>query len=124
MGAGPLLAGAATLRSRVCRPGLDYWTELLPALLVFSLGLALTVAPLTTTVLNDAGPGDAGIASGVNNAVARVAGLIAIAAVGIVASSGANLSTQGFHRAMLIVAGLLAAGGVVGAAGIRNPARA
>ena len=87
---------------------------------MFALGLALTVALLTTTVLNDAGPGDAGIASGVNNAVARVAGLIAIAAVGIAASSGANLSTQGFHRAVVIGAALLAAGGLVGAAGIRN----
>ena len=124
MGAGPLLAGAATLSIVRLPARLDYWTDLLPALLVFSLGLAMTVAPLTTTVLNDAGPGDAGIASGVNNAVARVAGLIAIAAVGIAASSGANLSTQGFHRAMLIVAGLLAAGGAIGAAGIRNPARA
>ena len=124
MGAGPLLAGAATLSIVRLPARLDYWTDLLPALLVFSLGLAMTVAPLTTTVLNDAGPGDAGIASGVNNAVARVAGLIAIAAVGIAASSGANLSTQGFHRAVLIVAGLLAAGGAIGAAGIRNPARA
>ena len=124
MGAGPLLAGAATLSIVRLPARLDYWTDLLPALLVFSLGLAMTVAPLTTTVLNDAGPGDAGIASGVNNAVARVAGLIAIAAVGIAASSGANLSTQGFHRAMLIVAGLLAAGGAIGSAGIRNPARA
>lgn len=120
MGAGPLLAGAATLSIVRLPARLDYWTDLLPALLVFSLGLAMTVAPLTTTVLNDAGPGDAGIASGVNNAVARVAGLIAIAAVGIAASSGANLSTQGFHRAMLIVATLLAAGGAVGAVGIRN----
>ena len=124
MGAGPLLAGAATLSIVRLPSHLDYWTDLLPSLLAFALGLAMTVAPLTTTVLNDAGPGDAGIASGVNNAVARVAGLIAIAAVGIAASSGANLSTQGFHRAMLIVAGLLAAGGAIGAAGIRNPARA
>ena len=124
MGVGPLLAGAATLPIARLPGRLDYWTELLPALLAFALGLAMTVAPLTTTVLNDAGPGDAGIASGVNNAVARVAGLIAIAAVGIAASSGANLSTQGFHRAMFIVAGLLAAGGAVGAAGIRNPVRA
>ncbi len=120
MGAGPLIAGAATLSIARLPGRLDYWTELLPSLLVFALGLALTVAPLTTTVLNDAGPGDAGIASGVNNAVARVAGLIAIAAVGIAASSGANLSTQGFHRAMVIVAALLAAGGVIGAVGIRN----
>ena len=124
MGAGPLLAGAATLSIVRLPSHLDYWTDLLPSLLAFALGLAMTVAPLTTTVLNDAGPGDAGIASGVNNAVARIAGLIAIAAVGIAASSGANLSTQGFHRAMLIVGALLAAGGAIGVAGIRNPARA
>ena len=53
---------------------LDYFTDLLPALLVFSLGLALTVAPLTATVLADADESNAGIASGVNNAIARVAG--------------------------------------------------
>ena len=122
MAAGPLLAGASVLALARLPARLDYWTELLPPLLGFALGLSLTVAPLTTTVLNDAGPGDAGIASGVNNAVARVAGLIAIAAVGIAAASGGNLSTQGFHRAMLIVAALLAAGGLVGAAGIRNRA--
>ena len=56
-----------------------------------------------------------------NNAVARVAGLVAVAAIGIAAASGTQLSTQGFHRAMLIVAALLATGGLVGAAGIRNP---
>jgi len=122
MAAGPLLAGTSVLALARLPSRLDYWTELLPPLLGFALGLSLTVAPLTTTVLNDAGPGDAGIASGVNNAVARVAGLIAIAAVGIAAASGGNLSAQGFHRAMLIVAALLAAGGLVGAAGIRNRA--
>ncbi len=124
MAAGPLLAGVSVLALTRLPVRLDYWTELLPPLLGFALGLSLTVAPLTTTVLNDAGPGDAGIASGVNNAVARVAGLIAIAAVGIAAASGGNLSAQGFHRAMLIVAVLLGVGGLVGAAGIRNPARA
>jgi EmrB/QacA subfamily drug resistance transporter len=114
MAAGPLLAGASVLALTRLPARLDYWTELLPPLLGFALGLTLTVAPLTTTVLNDAGPGDAGIA--------RVAGLIAIAAVGIAAASGTNLSAQGFHRAMLIVAALLALGGVVGAVGISNRA--
>ena len=65
----------------------NYVTDLLPALLVFSLGLACTVAPLTAAVLSDAEQGDAGIASGVNNAVARVAGLIAIAAIGGIIST-------------------------------------
>ena len=65
----------------------DYFTELLPALLVFSVGLACTVAPLTATVLSDADEGNAGIASGVNNAIARVAGLLAIAGVGAVISA-------------------------------------
>jgi hypothetical protein len=64
-----------------------YLTDLLPGLLVFSLGLSATVAPLTAAVLSDADEANAGIASGVNNAVARVAGLIAIAAIGAVISS-------------------------------------
>ncbi len=63
------------------------WTEVLPALLVFSLGLSMTVAPLTATVLADASEAEAGIASAVNNAIARTAGLIAIAAVGALVSS-------------------------------------
>ncbi len=63
------------------------WTDVLPALLVFSLGLAMVVAPLTATVLADASEAQAGIASAVNNAIARTAVLIAIAAVGAVVSS-------------------------------------
>jgi hypothetical protein len=102
---------------------LDYWTDLLPPLVGFSVGLALTVAPLTTTVLADAGPGDAGVASGVNNAVARVAGLVAIAGVGLAASGGAQkLTVHGFHVAMAVVAALICTGGAIGAVGIRNPA--
>ena len=69
---------------------MNYFTDLLPPLLLFSLGLASTVAPLTATVLSDADDQNAGIASGVNNAVARVAGLIAIAAIGAVVSSQFN----------------------------------
>ena len=92
------------------------------ALLVFSVGLALTVAPLTTTVLADANPGDAGVASGVNNAVARIAGLLAVAVLGIFAAGGGDhLTEHGFHLAMAVVAFLLIGGGVIGAIGIRNP---
>jgi hypothetical protein len=103
---------------------LDYWRDLLPPLVGFAVGLAATVAPLTTTVLSDAGPGDAGIASGINNAVARVAGLIAIAVIGIAASGGtARLTLHGFHVSMLLTGALMCAGGVIGAALIRNPPR-
>ena len=123
MAAGPLL-GAVSILALVRLPThLDYWVDLLPPLVGFAVALSLTVAPLTTTVLSDAGPGEAGIASGINNAVARVAGLVAIAVIGIAAAGGGDhLSVQGFHRAMLIVAVLLGVGGAIGAVGIRNPA--
>ena len=65
----------------------SYFTDLLPALVVYSLGLAVTVAPLTATVLADADETDAGIASAINNAIARTAGLLATAAVGAVLAS-------------------------------------
>ena len=87
MGAGPLIASVGILL--LLRTGLetDYITDLLPALLVFSLGLSLTVAPLVATVLADADESDAGIASAINNAIARVAGLVGVSVVGVVVSS-------------------------------------
>ena len=93
MGVGPLVAAAGLALFLRIDADVDYLTDLLPGLLVFSLGLAMTVAPLTATVLADADEKNAGIASGTNNAIARVASLIAIAAVGaLVASSyGASL---------------------------------
>jgi EmrB/QacA subfamily drug resistance transporter len=88
MGVGPLVAAAGLALLVRLDADVDYVTDLLPGLLVFSLGLAMTVAPLTATVLADADEKNAGIASGTNNAIARVASLIAIAAVGaLVASS-------------------------------------
>jgi EmrB/QacA subfamily drug resistance transporter len=124
MSAGPLLAGAALVPLVRADDSLSYWTGLLPELLVFAVGLSLTVAPLTATVLADAGRRDAGIASGVNNAVARVAGLLGIALLGLAAAGSSNrLTTGGFHHAILITAALVATGGVIGALGIRNPRR-
>jgi EmrB/QacA subfamily drug resistance transporter len=87
MGFGPLIAAAGLAFFLRLDADVDYLTELLPGLVVFSIGLAMTVAPLTATVLADADENNAGIASGVNNAIARVASLIAIAAVGAVVSS-------------------------------------
>jgi inosine-uridine nucleoside N-ribohydrolase len=124
MGGGPVIAGAAVLAYTRLSANLNYWTDLLPALLVFAVGLSLTVAPLTTTVLADAGAGDAGAAAGVNNAVARIAGLLAVAVLGIAAAGGTGrLTVHGFHVTMAVVAALLICGGVIGAIGIRNPTR-
>jgi EmrB/QacA subfamily drug resistance transporter len=121
MGVGPLICAVSTIWLRFLSPGFTYWTELLPALLVFSCGLAMVVAPLTATVLADAGPGDAGIASGVNNAVARVASLLGIAVVGAAIAGASNqLDLPGYRTAMAITAGLFVLGGATGLAGIRK----
>jgi EmrB/QacA subfamily drug resistance transporter len=173
MGLGPLVAAAGLLLLVRVDADVDYVTEVLPALLVFSLGLAATVAPLTATVLAAADDSNAGIASAVNNAVARVAALLATAAVGAlvasqfaaaleerlagrqlgpagaaavrgaerrtlgdVAPAGApaaeraviraaslEASTEAFRFAMAVAAGLVAAGGLLGLAGIQDPRR-
>ena len=121
MGAGPLIAGGALIFLTRMNTDFSYWTELFPILLVFSVGLAMTVAPLTATVLADASELDAGIASGVNNAIARIAGLLGIAVVGAAIATGTNqLDLSGYRAAMAITAALVAVGGVIGLAGIRN----
>jgi EmrB/QacA subfamily drug resistance transporter len=103
MGAGPLVAAAGLAWFIRMPTQVDYGADVLPGLLVFSLGLAMTVAPLTMTVLADADEHNAGIASGVNNAVARVAGLLAIAALGAVvaATFAASLDDRLGDRAAL-----------------------
>ncbi|MGZ4305194.1 MAG: MFS transporter, partial [Solirubrobacteraceae bacterium] len=131
MGVGPLIAACGVLL--LLRTGLhtSFVTDLLPALLVFGIGLSLTVAPLTATVLADADESDAGIASAINNAVARVAGLMGVSAMSIVVSGtlvgdsfGRNSnSVHAFHEVLMICAGLVAAGGLVGLFGIVNPRR-
>ncbi len=169
MGLGPLAAAAGLALMLRLDAHVRYFTELLPALLLFSVGLACTVAPLTAAVLSDADKSNAGIASGVNNAIARVGGLLAIAAVGAIisaqfsstldqrlasvtlspaartavaqargqtlarvdpsrAGAGASLAVQSasvhaFHVGIGISAALVALGGLLGLAGIRNPRR-
>ena len=169
MGLGPLTAAVGLALMLRLDATLNYVTDLLPALLIFAIGLAGTVAPLTATVLSDADESNAGIASGVNNAIARVAGLLAVAAVGAVVSAqfsstldrrldglrlsapartavaqarrqtfarvdplraGADItravqsaSVHAFHVGIGISATLVALGGLLGLAGIRNPRR-
>jgi EmrB/QacA subfamily drug resistance transporter len=131
MGAGPLIAGAGIFLLARMGMSVNYVTDLLPALLVFASGLTLTVAPLTATILADAEQDDAGIASAVNNAVARIAGLIGVSIVGIIVAGSmvgdtfaANAeSVRAFQQVMMICGGLLVAAGVVGSVGITNPTR-
>ena len=87
MGGGPIVAGAGLLLLVRAGASASYASTILPGVLVFGLGLAATVAPLTATVLGSVEPGHSGLASGVNNAVARVAGLLAIAVLGAVISA-------------------------------------
>jgi EmrB/QacA subfamily drug resistance transporter len=173
MGGGPLVAALGLLLFLRVGVHVSYLSDLLPGLLVFSLGLSMTVAPLTAAVLAGAEQDQAGIASGVNNAIARVAGLLGTAAVGaaVAASFGSALdarvngtllgaaaraavreakrlplgrpdvhalpapqaqaltraaeqaSLHSFHLGMAIAAALVAAGGIAGVVGIRNPRR-
>jgi EmrB/QacA subfamily drug resistance transporter len=131
MGAGPLVSAAGILLLLRVGMHVSYVRDLLPALLLFALGLSITVAPLTATVLADADEHDAGIASAVNNAVARVAGLVGVSVIGVVAAGhlagdtfAANAeSVRAFHEAIGVCGVLVAAGGVAGAAGIVNPRR-
>jgi EmrB/QacA subfamily drug resistance transporter len=121
MGGGPLVAAVGLALYQRTTADAPYVSEVLPAVLVFALGLSLTVAPLTATVLADADQHNAGIASGINNAIARIAGLLAVAALGIIVSGA--ITVAGFHRATGLAALLVAAGGVLGLVGIINPAR-
>jgi EmrB/QacA subfamily drug resistance transporter len=119
---GPFVAAAGVAGLVRLQPGFAYWWELLVPLLVFSVGLSMIVAPLTATVLADVNDTDAGTASGFNNAVARVAGLLGIAVVGAaIAGPNNTLDVPGFRRAMIITAALVAAGGAIGLVGIRKP---
>ena len=132
MGVGPLVAAVGILL--LLRTGLDtsYLTDVLPAMLVFALGLSMTVAPLTATVLADAEESDAGIASAINNAIARVAGLIGVSFLGVVVAqtlvgdtfAANDESVRAFHDVVVVCAALVAAGGIVGTLGIVNPRRA
>ncbi|GIF05391.1 DHA2 family efflux MFS transporter permease subunit [Actinoplanes siamensis] len=116
MTAGPLLCATALVLMSAMGPGAPYPTRVLPAVVLFGLGLALLVAPLTATALGALDDAHAGIASGVNNAVARAAGLLAVAVLPLAAGLGSGSLTEAaqlhpvYHHAMLICAALMVAG--------------
>lgn len=121
MTVGPLVMAIGCLLLLLVGADFDYRWQVLPAMITLGLGLAITVAPLTAAILGSASPERAGIASAVNNAVARVAGLLAIAALAAIAGGAIDLA--GFHRTAWTTAALLVAGAIVSALGVRDPGR-
>jgi EmrB/QacA subfamily drug resistance transporter len=143
MGCGPLAAGLGLILIGQIDADVNYVRDVLPGVLVFGVGLSATVAPLTNTVLGAVPQHNAGVASGVNNQVSRVAALLAIAAIGAVVaarfhavlgsddvaplSGGApdviDASVSAFHAGMIVGGGLVIVGGVISLLGIVNPPR-
>ena len=132
MTAGPIIAAGGLLLMAGIRPHDKYLTAVLPGVLVFGAGLTLTVAPLTAAVMAAVDAHHLGVGSAINNATARIGGLLAVAVVpglaGLTSAASSRLAgvslNEGFTAAMRISAGLLVAGGLVAAATIRRVAPA
>ncbi|QPZ38866.1 DHA2 family efflux MFS transporter permease subunit [Paramicrobacterium chengjingii] len=118
MSVGPIVAGLGFALMLTVTPEINYWLQLLPGLLIFGLGLSITVAPLTSAILGAIEPARAGIASAVNNAVSRVAGLVSVACAALII--GGTLDIDGYRRAMAATAIMLVAGGIISGIGIVN----
>ncbi|MFJ3622371.1 MFS transporter [Streptomyces iakyrus] len=124
---GPLLCAAGMLLMLRVGQGASYVADVLPALLVLGLGMVTLVAPLTATVLGSVSVVRAGLASGINNAAARAAGLLAVAALPLLAGMGEEAYREpvafdtAFDKAMGWCAGALVAGAVIAAAVVRRP---
>jgi len=118
MTVGPLVAAAGFALMLRITADADYLTQVLPAVALFGLGMSITVAPLTATILGAIDSARSGIASAVNNAVSRVAGLVAVALAG--SAGGAMSSVEAFHGLVGAAALAVAIGGVVSGIGIRN----
>ncbi|MCU1406473.1 MAG: family efflux transporter permease subunit [Glaciihabitans sp.] len=122
MALGPIVAAVGYLLMLTAQEDVNYWTQVFPGVILFGVGLSATVAPLTSAILGSISEAQSGIGSAVNNAVSRVAGLIAIALAGVII--GERMSLGGFERGLIVTAALLIAGGVVSAVGIVNPKKA
>ncbi|MGB3731881.1 MFS transporter [Microbacterium sp.] len=123
MTVGPLVMAVGAALLLTVGSEFSYWWQVLPSMIVLGLGLALTVAPLTSAILGAIDETRSGIASAVNNAVSRVAGLLVVALLSTIV--GGALDLRGFHSAAWVTAGLFALGGVVSWIGIRrNPVEA
>ncbi|BDZ66391.1 MFS transporter [Agromyces mangrovi Wang et al. 2018] len=118
MAVGPLVAAVGFLLTLAVDADAFYWTQFFPGVLLLGLGMAITVAPLTSAILGAVDPSHAGIGSAVNNAIARIAGLVAVALSGVIV--GSALDVVGYHRAAIATAIMLAIGGVISALGITN----
>jgi EmrB/QacA subfamily drug resistance transporter len=127
MTVGPIVVGVGMVMLRLIGPSGDYLTEVLPGVLVLALGLAITVAPLTATALSSAPVAHAGMASAVNNDVARTGSLIAVALLPALSGLSGQSYLQpelfaiGFRHAMVIAGVAAALGGVLAAVLVRNP---
>jgi MFS family permease len=126
---GPLLVAAAMLLLTRIEPSSSYWTGVFPGIVVFGLGLSLTVAPLTATALGAVDDEHAGVASGVNNAVARTGQLLAVAAIPVVAGFAPGMAVaddvliEGFHRVMRAAAATAVVAAAVAWLTVRRPPR-
>jgi EmrB/QacA subfamily drug resistance transporter len=118
MAVGPLIAAVGFLWMMMAREPFDFWTQMLPGVVVFGLGLSVTVSPLTAAILAAVDPAQSGIGSAINNAVSRIAGLIAIAFTGVII--GGAVDFAGFRQGALVTAALFAVAGIISAIGIRN----
>ncbi len=127
MSVGPLVVGAGLLLLTRATGHGNYLVQVLPAVIIFGIGLAITVAPLTSTAMGAAPSEHAGVASAVNNVVARAAGLLAVAVLPLLAGITGASALQprhfaaGFHTAVIIAGLTCAAGGVLAVLTIRNP---
>jgi EmrB/QacA subfamily drug resistance transporter len=121
MAIGPLLVAIGFLALRSLQTPFDFVTQALPGVLLFGLGMSITVAPLTSAILGAIEPERSGIASAVNNALSRVAGLVAIALLGAII--GTVIDEAWLDNALVLCAGLMVTGAAISAIGIRNPQR-